>query len=546
MFAVFDNPAITVSNELTIYNNKEDYRAITVIFDYIHKAYGFDAGVLYLVNNDGVGSYDMLCSKGLPADYCARVKSVFYGQGFSGVAVVLKSVRVSEDVSSDTRFSRMALLSAGFRNMVSIPLVSGEKVFGILNLMNREVTAIDMYQRSSLKALGLILGQYIDDHLRLLISEQQERLTKQLHFLGMEIFRNNDLDRICTIALEESRVLLNYTCAFINIIKPQFVSYTQGLITQTKNELLEASLQSQIYEYLNRMKYIIDRAELPPSTLLDFFRNNNIDHLCLVNLGVGDRIIGLLAFGLCEQDFNEFSALSCRQIGQSLALAINKYFYNLSEREHAILTEYNRLSWELHDSLAQQLLAISNQLEYIRRKMVCDENCLPIMSDITDLQDLLNQTNGEVRESINSLRVLKSGQESSFSEVLDRYLQVFQKNNTDFKMDIHMTFDEKDIPIRVQTQLFRIIQESLMNVRKHSSATYVALSLTMDKEAFSIRIEDDGKGFDASENGQASNGYGLLIMRERAEEIGAHFSVTSTEGKGTVVLITMQKGLLKI
>jgi signal transduction histidine kinase len=88
-------------------------------------------------------------------------------------------------------------------------------------------------------------------------------------------------------------------------------------------------------------------------------------------------------------------------------------------------------------------------------------------------------------------------------------------------------------------ELFRIAQEALHNVAKHASARTVELSLDTSAEGTVLRVRDDGTGFDsataAGTVGRAWMGLGLRSMRERAESLGARFSVQSTPGQGTVV-----------
>jgi signal transduction histidine kinase len=88
------------------------------------------------------------------------------------------------------------------------------------------------------------------------------------------------------------------------------------------------------------------------------------------------------------------------------------------------------------------------------------------------------------------------------------------------------------LPADVQEALFRITQEALSNVARHSCATRIVVALRLDQGDVRLKIQDDGCGFDV---GQANHGFGLNSMRERAALIGACLSVFSTSEAGTTV-----------
>ena len=92
-----------------------------------------------------------------------------------------------------------------------------------------------------------------------------------------------------------------------------------------------------------------------------------------------------------------------------------------------------------------------------------------------------------------------------------------------------------ELPHEVKVALYRIAQESLNNVAKHSQAKRVSLELSRDNHCITLMICDDGVGFENQK--AAGTSYGLKIMRERAEEIGAGLSIESKAGAGTIVRV---------
>jgi signal transduction histidine kinase len=96
----------------------------------------------------------------------------------------------------------------------------------------------------------------------------------------------------------------------------------------------------------------------------------------------------------------------------------------------------------------------------------------------------------------------------------------------------------KTIPAGTALCLFRVVQEALRNVIKHSGATNVDVVLGVDTQVISLTVSDNGVGFEVS-NRLASNGIGLLNMRERARMLGGRFEVLSQPTQGTQIAVTV-------
>jgi signal transduction histidine kinase len=99
------------------------------------------------------------------------------------------------------------------------------------------------------------------------------------------------------------------------------------------------------------------------------------------------------------------------------------------------------------------------------------------------------------------------------------------------------------IPSDVQVALYRVCQEALNNIAKHSKARKVEIVLKQDGPIIELRIRDDGVGFTT---GQSISGhYGLTMMKERAEAVGAQLSVKSQPGHGTELMILWKADIVK-
>jgi signal transduction histidine kinase len=91
------------------------------------------------------------------------------------------------------------------------------------------------------------------------------------------------------------------------------------------------------------------------------------------------------------------------------------------------------------------------------------------------------------------------------------------------------------LPADVQVAIYRVCQEALNNVAKHADASLVEIDLKHEENAIELSIHDDGQGFDPEQT--TSGHYGLSMMHERAERVGARLSITSQPGQGTELTI---------
>ncbi|MBN2867620.1 MAG: sensor histidine kinase [Flavobacteriaceae bacterium] len=188
-------------------------------------------------------------------------------------------------------------------------------------------------------------------------------------------------------------------------------------------------------------------------------------------------------------------------------------------------TERKRISSELHDSIGHSLLLIKNKV---------------LLSDQPNQgTKLIDDTIDEVRhisQNLHPFQFEKLGLLASIKTTIKN----FQKNSKIFyseDIDIESLNLAKDKEIFV----FRMIQECLNNVEKHSKAKACNVMINNKKDYVLFQIKDNGIGFDISENSKTLNSLGIKTLKERAQIIGAQLSINSTKGKGTIIQIKVPK-----
>jgi len=194
--------------------------------------------------------------------------------------------------------------------------------------------------------------------------------------------------------------------------------------------------------------------------------------------------------------------------------------------------ERTRVSRELHDEMAQQLAALRMEVSLLRRPAdpASRSSELPVQALVARVDAIIRS----IRELVTQLRppALDGGLCAAIEWMSARFEQ---QSGIHCQLELQecAAFADQD----AATMAFRVVQESLTNVRRHAGATAVRIALKAHAGVASLEIIDDGVGF---EPGRQQSGYGLLGMQERVTALGGRLAITSVPGQGTVVRVTME------
>jgi signal transduction histidine kinase len=217
-------------------------------------------------------------------------------------------------------------------------------------------------------------------------------------------------------------------------------------------------------------------------------------------------------------------------IGQQTGVAVeNARLYDQAEAS-AAAAERTRLARELHDAVSQTLFSASMIADVLPRLWKRDPQ--EAQRRLDTLRCLTRGAMAEMRTLLWELRpsALLS---ADMQELLDQLSKaVASRAQVDVELDVEAV---PQLPPHVRLTLYRIAQETLNNVVKHADAGHVTVSLRGRGQEVTLRICDDGRGFDPGNVRQGH--FGLDNMADRAEEIGAALTVESEVGRGTVVTV---------
>ncbi len=217
-------------------------------------------------------------------------------------------------------------------------------------------------------------------------------------------------------------------------------------------------------------------------------------------------------------------------LGRNLGNSIERFRLIEEENQLNVIRERTRLSHELHDSLAQTLASVRIQMRLIDEVFHSGDE-QSIWHHIERVEYAIEQANVELRELITHFRgpLVSRGLVPSIEELANR-----TKEDASIKVYFQSDWPERNFPEHVELNVFRIIQESLANIRKHSQADVVRILLRYRDDMYTVLIEDDGVGFDESTiTPEGGSQLGLNILRDRANQIGGHLDIESEPGEGT-------------
>lgn len=288
---------------------------------------------------------------------------------------------------------------------------------------------------------------------------------------------------------------------------------------------------------------------------------NLMGHLCkIISFYLVYRAV--LAYGLLRPYRSMFRELDASKV------ALEEYSRQLesrvaertqaleaSNRELKILSqqlmsaeenERQRIARDLHDSLGQSLSGIKFHVE----------NALSDIGDRLQAQDrlLLKNLVPMIKSAISDVkRIIRNLRPSVLDELgivatINWFCREFKSVYPDIRIQTHLELDDYQVPEELKTPIFRLLQETLNNIGKHSGARSVDILLFRKDSRICFEVRDDGCGFDPEKVCRSDGyrpGFGLAGMKERAEICGAEFKIDSSPGEGTRIIAAFPANLAR-
>lgn len=239
--------------------------------------------------------------------------------------------------------------------------------------------------------------------------------------------------------------------------------------------------------------------------------------------------------GQLARQFNQMAEQLEADTAQLRELVEKNARLSQQARRLAALEERHRLARDLHDGIKQNLFGVNLAASAALNLLEADLEAA--RAKIQEARDHNRQAQAEMQALLNELRPVGVDQRGLAAALTD-YLDTFEQRQG-IKVDWQAVPDVL-LPPTYEQALFRIAQEALTNVARHAQAAHVSVELGATDETITLRIADDGRGFDpaAVEPGATM---GLLGMRERMTELGGKLGIDSTPGAGTQLTASLPR-----
>lgn len=224
------------------------------------------------------------------------------------------------------------------------------------------------------------------------------------------------------------------------------------------------------------------------------------------------------------------------QLASDLQARVKQHIFERKAREkilveeNARLEERARLSRDLHDSVKQHVFALAVQIELARSRL--DQDRMAVLEHLNEADELSHQIQQELSGFIDALRPVGL-QAKELTTALRDYLTIWSRQ-THIMADLSLP-DTCIIPSKIEEALWRVTQEALSNVARHSQGSRVNLCLERTEPQVTLTLSDNGQGFDPRSAEQ--KGIGLTSIRERIEQVGGTVLIHSVQGAGTQIVV---------
>jgi PAS domain S-box-containing protein len=475
-----------------------------------------EIALVFLLDEEA-GQLTLAAYRGVSEGFGQSVGRIKLGEGFNGMVAETGEPLYVEDASQDPNLTKMSVREEGIRSQLIVPLKSKGKVMGTLCVAARSRRQVLQEELDLVTAIGNQIGVAVENaHLYAHEREvaEQLRVSEERY---RELFENandaiwvQDLAGNIVAANKASEKLLGYTLPELfqmNAVNVTAFLSDEGLnlAREIRRKLLEKQPVAQPYE-----QHIV-RQDGTEATLM-----------ITTNLVTEDgKPVAFQHIG--------------RDITEEKRMRENLSFY-LQQVTMAQEEERKRIARELHDETIQALIVLSRQLD----DLACRASDLS-QDDKLLLEGLWQQTNS-IMEGLRRLS------QDLRPATLDRlgllpaleWLASDVGKLSGLNVQVETDGAERRLAPEVELVLFRIVQEALRNVWRHSQATSAQVLVEFQDGKTMITVKDNGKGFqlqspmgDLTKSGKL----GLAGMKERARLLGGSLKVESEPGKGTTVIV---------
>ena len=492
----------SVTTAINQFNNLDSILSTAV--DRIMEAVAVDGVLIYLID-DTKKELELKQYRGISEEFSHQIDHLKVEDGFNGQMVLAKSSPMIEDAANTlpptSEVRKIDIIASQFL----VPLKAQEKVVGTLCALSHTVKDFTKDEEQLLILIGAELGLAVE---RAALSDEKERAGKRFKELFEKAHDAIWVQDMDGKILDANQAMADFTGwrrerliggDVIRSLRPQALE----LAREVRRKLLAGINVEQPYEQK------ITRRD-------------------------GTEAIIMLTTSLIKEEgkpavFQHISRDVTRE--KKLAENLRLYAQQITRTQE---DERKRIARELHDDSIQALIILSRGID----ELISEQSKRSkVIRPLEDVRAEVDKIISQVRRFTQDLRPPTLDYLGLIPAVRELISQFEHQSN--IKTEFKIIGEEKHFAPEAEMLVYRIIQEALNNIWRHSEAMTALVSIEFEKDGTTVKIKDDGKGFVIGEDLRfvEAGKIGLAGMQERADLLGGNLSIQSNVGRGTLVTL---------
>jgi signal transduction histidine kinase len=539
--------AALYANALDITRSQDLLELLYTIVERATRLLGGAGGGLYLADQN---RQEVRCvvSFNTEVDYSGTV--LRYGEGAAGVVAETGQSLIIDDYQTWPHRAAVFEDDRPFSAILSVPLLWKDQVNGVLHVWQDAASYKFTEADKELLVQFASQASIAVENARLFGAERAaQKRAESLRKIAAALTASLDLSQVLNDILTNLERVIPYDSACVFLLDKDHLNAVAGRGFE-KQEVIgkQFSLETdRLFQKIisTGLPHIIADASQEPG-FIGWGNTENVRGWMGVPLRLHGRYIGLLTVdNYQEAAYSELQANLAQAFANQAAVAIEnaRLFEQVREgRERLQMlsqqllnvqeNERRRIALELHDQIGQTLTAVKINLQTAQRK-----------PEAAAFEESLEQSISIVERALSQVRNLSLTLRPSMLDDLGlvaalRWYVDRQAQQGGFEIDYIADEFEKRPSSEVETACFRVAQEAMTNIMRHADATRIMVQIRKVDSELQMVIEDDGRGFEASdalERASQGKSLGLLGMRERVQLLGGKFDIETALGEGTKI-----------
>ena len=464
-------------------------------------------------------------------------------EGISGWVARSGEPLLVNDVTRELRYCLIEE-SKDTRSELAVPIKRKEEIIGVLDVQSVEFDAFGRDDVSFLQTLADQLAIAIENARLYQQTDEilQARVKERSALYAIaEMVNQSDLDVVLQVALDSAIGVTGMDSGGILLLDPSTGELFLRAHRVGSPEFLQAFSHAKADEglmprMLNSVLIIDNLSEVTKDRRVAI-EKEGFQSLVSIPLKAQDSPLGVIVIASHSPRTLTSEELELLiTIGNQMGVAAERANLQAQELKAAILEERQHMARQMHDDIAQTLGYLGLQVDSVMGSSSLGRNA-EVQAELEGMRKAIEDVYERVRRSI--MRLGEDAPDHFYlGTALSEIISEFEKQ-TGCKVESRV--DEGQLlrlPPSVAFQATYIIREALTNIRKHSGADSVHLTLQgLEAGMIEITIQDNGRGFDLDSEGRG--GFGLRFMRERAERVGGSLRIETQPGQGTRVIVSL-------